>query len=208
MKDRFFNFIKDLNGSSYLEYYITYLISPVVTGVKPSSLIAIGNDSKALLDLWRSEGQKLLASLSLKTITLRRLDEKDIVLIYNEKNLHKVLSLNANEAFLKKLGYSDINDLNNTLYHLYDRYNKFHCPHEIGIFLGIPLSDVEAFMNCADKNCLLCGYWKVYSNEEDARELFKMYDLSKELVMKYSLENRKINWIAETLSNSLSCVIP
>jgi hypothetical protein len=205
MKDKFFNFIRDLKGTSYLEYYITYLISPVLTGVKPSSLIGIGNDGKELLKLWEEGGEELAASLGLKTYTLKKLDGKEIVLIYNEQKLVEVLKEKENSTFLKRLGYVDLHDINKTLTYLYERYNMYQCPHEIGVFLGIPLCDVEEFMNCSGRECILCGYWKVFSNEEKAKELFKKYDQSKEMVMAYSLQGKRANWIAHRLNNSFSC---
>lgn len=201
MKEKYFDFMKNLSGSSYLEYYITYLVSPVLTGVKPSSLICLGNGERELLQQWEAGGQKLLASLGLKTYTLRRVKGNDIVLIYNEVNLIEVLNEEESKKFLKQLDYKEPDNLNATLAHLQDRYNRYHCPHEIGIFLGIPLHDVEAFMNCEGKECLCCGYWKVFSQEEEAKALFKMYDISKKMVMGYTLQGRQINWIASTLRN-------
>ncbi|GIM29520.1 hypothetical protein CPJCM30710_21860 [Clostridium polyendosporum] len=205
MKENFLTFIKNLNESSYLEYYITYLISPVLTGVKPSSLIGIGNDDRPLLNLWKKEGNNLLFSLDLKALTLRSVKGREIVLIYNEENLLQILNREENKKFLEKLGYLDLDNINKTLTHLYERYSAFHCPHEVGIFLGIPLHDVEAFMDCSEKKCLLCGYWKVFSNEEKAKELFRIYDWSREMVMTYSLQKKEVKWIASILRDSFSC---
>lgn len=53
------------------------------------------------------------------------------------------------------------------------------CPHEIGIFLGYPLIDVAIFANCPDKKCLSVGYWKVYSNIDEAKKIFNRYDMAR-----------------------------
>lgn len=50
-KEEFLNFIKDLNGINYLQYHIAYFISPVLTGIKPASIIGIGNNDRQLLNL-------------------------------------------------------------------------------------------------------------------------------------------------------------
>ena len=52
-------------------------------------------------------------------------------------------------------------------------------PHEIGIFLGYPLDDVEGFIKNKGQNFLLNGYWKVYSNKEEKEKIFKAYKKSK-----------------------------
>lgn len=202
MQEEFINFMKDLEGIHYLKYHIAYFISPVLTGVKPASIIGIGNNEKQLLDLWKKHGESFLSSINLKTILLRTTDRKEIVLIYREDKLIEMLNNDENRNFLKKLGYINLNNIDATINYLCERYNTYHCPHEIGLFLGIPLSDVEAFMDCEEKQCILCGYWKVFSNEEKAKELFKLYDFSKEMVMTNSLLGKDVNWIAHTLRNS------
>jgi len=49
-------------------------------------------------------------------------------------------------------------------------------PHEIGAFLGYPVEDIRGFISNSGKNCLLCGYWKVYANAEKAQRTFNKYD--------------------------------
>ena len=49
-------------------------------------------------------------------------------------------------------------------------------PHEIGVFLGYPPADVQAFCRFGGANCKLCGYWKVYGDVEHARSCFARYD--------------------------------
>ena len=48
-------------------------------------------------------------------------------------------------------------------------------PHEIGLFLGYPPSDVKGFMNNPRKGVKCIGCWKVYSNECEAKKLFEKY---------------------------------
>jgi hypothetical protein len=53
------------------------------------------------------------------------------------------------------------------------------CPHEVGIFLGYPLADVDAFIQNKGRNYLLNGYWKVYSDVPGAEKLFHSYNQAK-----------------------------
>ena len=48
-------------------------------------------------------------------------------------------------------------------------------PHEIGLFLGYPPRDVEAFIANRGQHCLLCGTWKVYHDPDGARRCFDRY---------------------------------
>ena len=49
-------------------------------------------------------------------------------------------------------------------------------PHEIGVFLDYPVEDVKGFILHKGCGFKLCGYWKVYGDEEQARSTFKKYD--------------------------------
>ena len=51
--------------------------------------------------------------------------------------------------------------------------NEF--PHEIGIFLGYPLEDVEGFINHKEEGCKVVGTWKVYGDVEQAEASFRRF---------------------------------
>lgn len=200
MKKEFFRFMNALDDKTYLEYYITYLICPMFTGVKPASLIGLDNGERKLLAHWCTLGGNYLKEHDLKAFPLRKYENKHLILFYNEENLLGVLKEENNKQFLERLGYSDFENLDTLLNHLCERYNSYNCPHEIGIFLGIPLSDVEAFINCDGRHCLLCGYWKVFSDEQKAKELFNTYDWSKEMMMTHSVNGKSLPWIINFLN--------
>ena len=48
-------------------------------------------------------------------------------------------------------------------------------PHEIGLFLGYPPADVEGFIKSPNEGFCEVGYWKVYSDAEKARSVFRRY---------------------------------
>ena len=58
-------------------------------------------------------------------------------------------------------------------------------PHEIGVFLGYPIEDVEGFILNKGKNCQVCGCWKVYSDVENKLKLFKKYTKCRDVVCSY-----------------------
>ena len=55
-------------------------------------------------------------------------------------------------------------------------------PHEIGLILGYPLDDVQAFIKEKGQNYKLAGIWKVYGDVESARENFNNYKTCKNLL--------------------------
>lgn len=83
----------------------------------------------------------------------------------------------GNPAFLLRYGYTADMDLAACLMRLQNRIaEKPEFPHEIGIFLGYPLEDVDGFITHQGENCKLCGCWKVYGNVEQARRTFASYE--------------------------------
>lgn len=64
-------------------------------------------------------------------------------------------------------------------------------PHEIGVFLGYPIEDVIGFVENEGANYIFRGYWKVYSNPEEATELFCRYKACRrQLVDRYEAGER------------------
>lgn len=53
-------------------------------------------------------------------------------------------------------------------------------PHEIGLFLSYPASDVREFIRCRAAGAKCCGTWKVYGDERAAKETFRRYRLCQE----------------------------
>lgn len=56
-------------------------------------------------------------------------------------------------------------------------------PHEIGLLLGYPLKDVEAYIENSGKNYLLSGYWKVYHDKDKALSIFEAYTGARKLAL-------------------------
>lgn len=110
------------------------------------------------------------------------------ILLYNHRLLAERLEDRAVQDFLKDYGYADFR-VNQALKHLAKRLReplsngkklclKQHFPHEIGVFLGYPLADIEAFIREGGQNALLVGHWKVYHDVQAAKHCFDQYKLS------------------------------
>lgn len=202
---QFMNKLKYMNDIEHFDKYMLFLLAPVVSGLKPSSTITLSKESVEYIT-WNYYKDDFLKKFSLKHILLREDNKAIILLIYEENRLKDFINNERTVNFLSKLGYNLKLDLDVTLHKLVERYNKFHCPHELGVFLGIPLEDVIDFMECTNKKCLLCGYWKVFNNSKNAEEIFESYDKSKGIVLDYVIKDNKVEDIILLLKNQFKMV--
>ena len=186
----FYKCIKQLDGCMYLENYLKYMLSPVIHNVKPSITITL-TSHRNLIETWNEHGGQILRKLGLKWIALRNTKAGSILFIYKPSLIEKTLESMDVREFLRQIGYESF-ESEEAVNYLVERYNQYHCPHELGIFLGIPLEDVKDFMSCHEKKCLFCGYWKVYNNLEYALETFKAYDNAKKQMLNELIEELQI----------------
>lgn len=94
-----------------------------------------------------------------------------LIYVYRKSRLEKALASEETSAFLQKYGY-DTSDVTAALDLLRRHMIRQDFPHEIGVFLGYPLADVIGFIENGGKNCVCCGFWKVYCNQQEAEKMF------------------------------------
>lgn len=184
----FYNKLNSLEDSEYIEKYLLYSASLVIAGVKPAITVTINKSIGRLYNTWNKSGKIFIKEIGLEFINLRESENSIILMIYDKEILKKIFDNTQNKEFLIRLGYSKDFSIDAAIKTLRFRYNQFHCPHELGLFLGIPFEDVKDFMECTEKRCLLCGYWKVYNNSNKAKKIFNKYDEIKEFAIKHILK--------------------
>ena len=165
-----------MNDKDFIENFLLMNISQVLAGIKPASTVCLKRSKDGSYNKWIKYGIDFIAFIGLQFIELRKSRELVILLIYNENKLKESIFKSENKIFLQKLGYDKSNDIKYYINKLKERYELYHCPHELGLFLGIPIKDVKDFMNCTKKQCLLCKYWKVYNDDNAAKQVFSLYD--------------------------------
>lgn len=157
--------------------------SPAVFGIKASNLINVS--IKKIPDIM--EQVKNLNDLFNPRINfkiLRKSKDNVLILVYQENKLSEALFSKDNNQYLQEYGYSSMNSLDdyiNLLSYKIDNCKEF--PHEIGVFLGYDLNDIKEFQK-GNKNCLLVGYWKVFSEPEKKKLLFDKYNECRDNVFK------------------------
>lgn len=167
-----------MNDNDYIRAIILYHTAPVALGYRPGVLLSFANNRRKIYDTWRDCCCDIRFSPSIEHYELNNTSNSVIVLFYNRMKLIEVLSNNENMEFLRELGYSNSLDLQDYLMDLSLRF-RLGCPHEVGMFLGIPLEDINKFIENKGNGYIESGYWKVYSNLDSAHEVFKNCDEAK-----------------------------
>lgn len=129
--------------------------------IKPASLFTV-----------REEDIKILAYFAAKFRTkgfvfvcMRRMGGRALFYVYHIGALEKLLCCPLNRKFLEERGYP-CKSAAQSIRLLKERMQEDDFPHEIGIFLGYPLEDVQGFIDDPAAKTGLCGYWKVYADLE------------------------------------------
>ncbi|MGD9155404.1 MAG: DUF3793 family protein [Bacillota bacterium] len=175
----FINILKDWPALDYLYYLIAYQCAPVIEKTKPGVILNFTNNHlHKLNDLWRVGREQLSGSDAFCYRELRVASQRTTVLFYSPELLGAILAKRAVAQYLRDCGYREELTLRTTLTDLSRRFQK-ECPHEVGIFLGIPLADVLGFIANGGKNAVAEGYWKVYHDVPGRKALFARYHEAK-----------------------------
>jgi Protein of unknown function (DUF3793) len=171
--------LNKLNDMDYLFNVIAYNIAPTLKRLKAATTVTLCKNDRNILENWKEHKNSITEKLNISSFELKETDRAIIVLFYDKELLEQKIKDASNANFLINFGYAPQGDIEENLKMLGTRFEKFVCPHELGIFLGFPLEDVKEFIDNPHKECLLCGYWKVYYNKDKALKTFKYYDEAK-----------------------------
>lgn len=176
MSQEIFEIVKNMDPE-LLETQLALQCAPVLAGLKISNLLNVSKEQGRLI-------QSLLGDTELSCYVLLRNGHRMFILIYNKKMLKAYLSNKRVQSFLAGEGYGNM-ELEEMLQLLSQRY-KLHMnkkagfPHELGVFLGYPMEDVQGFIENNGENFLCLGYWKVYQDQQVKQELFRKFERAKE----------------------------
>ncbi len=152
--------------------------APALAGMKAANLFRLEARDR---DLLCSTVEKWQHALHPRGVSIRILKECCtthfyLIYVYRERQLAQLLSNSDVRAFLSKEGYALSDCCEDYLAQLQQR---LCCgpdfPHEIGVFLGYPLTDVIGFLENNGQNYTCCGYWKSYGDPVQAQALFARY---------------------------------
>lgn len=159
---------------SNFEMKLAYHTAPSLYGIKASSLMKIKKDEYNEYLKGRTYTELSLSGIKIRIVY----EDKNsvLVLVYNENLLEKHINKYEVREYLNLYGYKCCKSVSECLEKLSSRIkNENNFPHEIGIFLGYPIEDVDGFIKNKGKKFKMCGFWKVYSDEEKTERTFRTY---------------------------------
>lgn len=159
-------------------------IAATTAGEKPATVMNLTDSRGKLFSLWNEFGHCLFAGRCIDYYELRKNERSAIVLFFSKDRLEKILQMADVKEFLSYLGYSVDKPIDDLLSLLKKRYNPYSFPHEIGVFLGIPLKDVKGFMGLSSLPCTQRSKWKVYGEREESLRVLRRYKQAEERVRK------------------------
>lgn len=148
--------------------------APTLAGLKTGNIFSVRNDHIDInVEIRKLNG--ILVSRGLRLIPIRTKGNTTLIYLYRPERLKDDLEDPIASQILEEKGYPCGNS-NCCLVELVKHLkNDESFPHEIGLFLGYPPSDVKSFMEDPCKGVKCIGCWKVYSNEYEARRTFDKY---------------------------------
>ncbi len=150
--------------------------SPTLAGIKVGSLFFYSvEENEEIHDLIR-EWNKRFHEKGIRICLVRHGVSGGLIYVFRHSALMKRLSDSALKSFLDRHGYAGCHDPDTYIGRLRHRFSmEASFPHEIGIFLGYPLHDVQGFIRNKGRNYKSCGFWKVYHAQGQAARLFAQY---------------------------------
>lgn len=154
--------------------------APVITGIKISNLFIVASEDEDAV-------RTILKKTGIIHYRLLRQEGKSTFLLFRIPELAAYLQDPNVQHILAEHGYSDLS-LGGILRMFQYRYETYMnqgegFPHEMGLLLGYPIEDVRGFIEHRGKNYLYAGYWKVYADVEEKRQLFEAYESAKEALI-------------------------
>ncbi len=152
--------------------------APVLAGLKPAGLFRYETRDRAdLAHRIRSWNEQLNPKgICVQVLKGCEKTHRYLVYVYRTKRLQSLLQSADVRAFLEHEGYVMPEKSDDILTLLTQLARRLCCsadfPHEIGIFLGYPLTDVVGFIENRGQNFTCCGCWKAYGDPELAQRHF------------------------------------
>ena len=148
--------------------------APTLAGIKTGNIFTVRNSSADINEEIRTING-VLTKKGLRLIPIRKNEHNTLCYLFRPDRLKKDLMASEAEEILESKGYP-CKDMNCCIAHLVKHLISDECfPHEIGLFIGYPPSDVKSFMENPSEGVKCSGCWKAYSNECEAEKIFEEY---------------------------------
>ena len=163
--------LQQMADADYLRCLVAYHAAPVVQGIKPAALVCPGRESDRLTRALHQCGKAVGAALGVEIAQLHNRNGALLLLAYNPALVRNILAMGETATLLNESGFvSPMACIEDLLEQLRERCRGCSFPHEIGVLLGYPVSDVRGFMNGDRRNDGTPCCWRSYGDYEEARQ--------------------------------------
>lgn len=150
--------------------------SPTLADIKTANLFNCPCENLTSLKKQITVWNKILNPKGIRMVLLKFVKGKALIYVYRPNRLEKDLDHAEVRRLLLENGYQNVKNIEDCIQYLskrLDEYEEF--PHEIGLFLGYPVRDVESFIENKGKKYKCIGFWKVYHDENGAVKKFQEF---------------------------------
>ena len=157
------------------EELLVRFCSPTLAGLKTGSMVTCPFATREELGCELRRLNRAFIPKGLRILPLRYRGGRALLYLYRPEMLRRDLADPAAAQMLACRGYVWRSPAR-SIAHLIERLRtQDEFPHEVGLFLGYPPVDVRGFIENRAANYKCCGIWKVYGDEQKAKELFAKY---------------------------------
>lgn len=175
-----------------IESYLVKHCAPTLASLKTAGLFAFSYQAEADLHRQIAFCNQLLNNKGVYLTILKKNKDTALIYVYRKSKLSKDMQQKGFFEFLQNYGYENTN-IDYLINMLRLRVNlSENFPHEIGLFLGYPLSDVVGFISNSGKNSKMTGYWKVYGDVAKAVSLFEKFNKCRRVYVEKYLNGTSI----------------
>lgn len=148
--------------------------APTLAGLKTANLFPVRTEGEDVTGSLRRVN-RILNGKGIRAIPVQKKKDSILLYLFRPDRLKEDLDQPEAACMLEEMGYpcgrTDL-CISCLIRHLKEDASF---PHEIGLFLGYPPSDVKSFMISSREGVKCTGCWKAYSNEEEAERIFEKY---------------------------------
>ncbi|MCR5406869.1 MAG: DUF3793 family protein [Lachnospiraceae bacterium] len=170
--------------------------SPTLAGIKTGNLfsVKITEGTDIISEVRRLNCE--LRKKGIRVIPLKKTKEYALIYLYRPKYLKRDLDDPEAVRILRKRGYH-CDSPERCIVRLIERLKEDNTfPHEIGLFLGYPPSDVACFIKHPCEGVKCCGCWKAFSKPDAARKTFSRFEMCTKAYRQMNRQGKSLTQLA------------
>ena len=148
------------------EHLLGYHAAPLLAGLMAGSLLSFQKSRFQDFDALLAAYEPCFSCKGISTFRVAEGEEYVLILFYRAELVARALAVPAAQDILCGAGYRITDSMEERLEFLRLRMR---------VRKTLPPEDVRAFIERRGQDFVYSGYWKVYTNEAEARALFEQY---------------------------------